>query len=160
MKASPAWKRVFLVIALLLWLAVSYVLLMQICMSGFDLNLDFSLGTQLLRRAGIVLPKSRRPSFTRPMLYMLLGASGSSLILIILQFVTVHRRKYETITPQWLALARKLHILLGCVTTILLAMIGLCLELEGSSGAFAFVLSGLFALCLIWHGIRTRTAKH
>ena len=153
MKKSPGWKWLILVDALLLWAALSLYLLVAISMSDFEL--DFSLQNQLRTALGIA-QKTRAPSLVQPMLYMLYGASGGILILIILRFVSLIK---GTLSVRWVAFTRVMQVVIGLAAAILLAMIGWGLYISSYDSALPFLLSGLLAIRLVWFGIRALLAK-
>lgn len=151
-KTGIMWKCVQLTAALLLWLALSYALLVIIALSDFEL--DFSLRTQLLKRLNLWTGQPER-SLVPLMQYMLLGASGSVLTLILLQFITLVRRVRKTLTSRWTELTRALQLMLGAAAAVLLAVIGFCLKYSEAVGMPALILSGLLALRLGWHIVRS-----
>lgn len=152
MKAK-LWKATILVAALLLWAALSYYLLAVISFSNFEL--DFSLQNRL-RTALNIAQESSTPSLVQPMLYMLYGASGSILALIILQFASLIR---STLSARWLTFTRIMQVVIGLAAAILLAMIGFGLAATQSDGTLLFVLSGFLSIRLIWFTIHTLLAK-
>lgn len=152
MKAK-LWKGIILVAALLLWAALSYYLLVVISLSDFEL--DFSLQNRLRTALGVA-QETRTPSLVQPMLYMLYGAAGGILTLIVLQFVSLIR---STLSARWLTFTRIMQAVIGLAAAILLAMIGFCLAAEQSDGTLPFVLSGLLTARLVWFGVHALLAK-
>ena len=152
-------KCALLSLALLLWIALSYCLLIIIAVSDFELNLDFNPVTRLPRQLGLQ-PESQKLSLVQPMMAMLLGASGCTLTLIILQLITAYRVRRETVTPRWILLVRKLQLILGAIAAILLAAIGICLEIVDYFSTLAFLLSGVLVLRLIWYGFHNWRIRH
>lgn len=147
-------KGALLTAALLLWAAISYFLLVMISFSDFEL--DFSLENQLRTALGVPA-KNMSPSLVKPMLYILYGASGGILLLIILQFLSLFRR---TPSARWLTFTRILQAVIGLAAAILLGVIGGCLAAEKASLVLPFVLSGLLATRLIVFMVQSLLAKH
>ena len=146
-------KGALLAAALLLWAAISYFLLVVISLSDFEL--DFSLENRLRTALG-ASAQNASPSLVQPMLYMLYGASGGILLLIILQFAGLFRR---TPSVRWLTFTRILQVVIGLSAAILLGVIGGCLAAEQSSLVLPFVLSGLLAARLIGFMVQSLLAK-
>lgn len=157
MKTNPTLKRVLLIGAVLALFAVSYVLLMLIVVSDFDLDLDFSLEGQILRWLGI--DKPRAPSLQMPMMLMLLGAFVSIGTLIIRQFMEVHRQKHDTLTSQWIDRSRTMQVILGLVAAALLGMIGICLDIVQYDSFLPYILSGMLVLRLAVYGVQSALRK-
>ncbi len=150
---TKLWKGIIQVAALLLWAALSYYLLVVISLSDFEL--DFSLQNRLRTALGVA-QETRTPSLVQPMLYMLYGASGGILTLIVLQFASLIR---STLSARWLTFTRIMQVVIGLAAAILLAMIGFCLAAEQSDSTLPFVLSGFLVIRLIWFTIHTLLAK-
>ena len=159
MKHKLLRKCALLSLALLLWIALSYCLLIIIALSDFELDLDFSPVTRLARQLGLQ-PENQQLSLVQPMMVMLLGASGCTLVLILLQFVAAYRVIRAISTPRWMTLVRRMQIILGIAAAILLAAIGICLEIVDYFSVIPFVLSGLFTLRLVWYGLCAWKTRH
>ena len=153
MKKSPGWKWLILVYALLLWGALSYYLVVMISFSDFEL--DFSLQNQLRTALGIT-KEARTPSLVQPMLYMLYAASGGTLVLIVLQFVSLLR---SIPSPRWLTFTRIMQVMIGLTSAILLVLIGRCLKVSSYGSFLPFILSGLLVVRLILFSFRALFAK-
>ena len=153
MKSKPLWTCLRLALTLLAWLGLSCALLLIVVMSDFELDLDFTPLTQLLKQQGLV-SEPQTSSLSQPMVYMLLGASGTTLVLILLQFAALLRRKQAAATRQ-LTLTAALQLILGTAAAALLTAIGVCLQSMGSDGVLPLILGGLLWLRLACHLIRS-----
>lgn len=153
MKTKPLWKCLRLALSLLAWLGLSFALLIIIITSDFELDLDFNPLTPLLTQLGLV-SEPQTASLTQPMIYMLLGASGATLVLILLQFAALLRRK-EAAASRQLTLTAALQLILGAAAAALLTAIGVCLQFLDSDGILPLILGGLLWLRLAWHLIRS-----
>ena len=150
MKKRSTLKYVQLAGAILALLGLSYLLMMLIVMSEFELDLDFSLKGQILRLTNI--DKPRAPSLQTPMMLMLLGAFVSVGTLIIRQFMEVHRQKHDMLTSQWIDRSRTMQVILGLVAAALLGMIGICLDLVQYDSFLPYALGGMLVLRLAVYG--------
>ena len=154
MKLHPTLKRVCLVLDLLLLIGLGYLLLCTICISDF--HLDFSLRTRILNHLGM-LPEE--PSQVPLMLHMFWSTAACLLVLIILQFVSEHRRVRNKLTPRWTFCMTILQVCLGLTAAILLALIGLFLDSPGGYSMLPYMLGGLLGIRLIWFGVHAIFTK-
>ena len=140
--------------AILALLGLAYLLVMLIAVSEFELDLDFSLEGQILRLMDI--DKPRGPSLQTPMMLMLLAAFVVVGALIIRQFIEEHHRERDMLTPQWVDRSRMMQVILGLVAAALLAMIGVCLDLDlvQYTSFLPYVLSGMLMLRLAVYGVQ------
>ena len=152
MKKGSTFKYAQLAGAIVMLLGLSYLLMMLIVMSSFELDLDFSLEGQIRHMMGIDKPRS--PSLQTPMLLMLLGAFISVWMLIIRQFIGEHRRERDLLTPQWIDRSRTMQVILGLAAAALLAMIGVCLDQVPYDSFLPYALSGMLALRLAVYGVQ------
>ena len=152
MKKESTFKYAQLAGAIVMLLGLSCLLMMLIVMSGFELDLDFSLEGQILRLMDIDKPRS--PSLQTPMLLMLLGAFVAVGALIIRQFIEEHLRRRDMLTPQWVDRSRVMQVILGLAAAALLAMIGICLDKVPYDSFLPYALSGMLALRLAVYGVQ------